>query len=143
MPGVSQPANEVVAYGKPPRTTWKAVTAAIEIGRLVKVSSATEVTKTGAANTNTFGVADWDKRKKATDSYAVGEELPVAHWAAGNVYKVVAGGAIAVGALVEPGADGKVVTFVAPAVATDTEAEALGVALQAAALNDEVLVMAR
>lgn len=142
-PGISEPTGQFFAAG--PRQVidyWDAVTAAIEQGRLVKVNSATEVEKTVANDVNAIGIADRDLRKVKTATYAIGDAVPVSYLITGQIYKLTAGAAITIGSRVKTGADGKVVAFVAPAVATDIEVSVIGVALQAASGDlDEFLVL--
>lgn len=143
MTSISEPANQKWAWGPEPHTDyWAAVTAAIEPGRLVKVNSATQVEKTVANDVNAVGFAERDLTKALTATYAVGDQVPVTYLQNGMVVKLTAGAVIAVGARVKTGADGKVVAYVAPAVATDSEANNIGIALQAATGDlDEILVL--
>lgn len=146
MPGISKPTNEFVAALPegvlgPVIDYWAAVTAAIEQGRLVKINSATEVEKSAVDDVNVVGFADRDKTKDLTDTYAVGDQVPVAYLMDGMVVKLVAGAAITVGSRVQAGADGKVVAYVAPAVAADTEVEVLGIALEGAAADLDTLLV--
>lgn len=140
MSGLSKPSNQVYAWGPEPRIEyWNAVTGAIEMARLVKLGSATEVTKTGAGDFETIGAVERELQKEMADTYAIGDAVPVILLQKGQVLALVAGAVIAVGARVETGADGKVVTY-APTAIGDAAA-AIGVALEAASADgDRILV---
>ncbi len=145
MPGISKPTNDFVAalpdgILSPVIDYWAAVTAAIEQGRLVKIASATEVEKAAAGDFEAIGIADWDKVKELTDTYAVADQVPVVYLMDGMVLKMIAGAAITVGVALETGADGKVVTY-APSAIGDAAAK-IGIALEGAASDlDELLVL--
>lgn len=141
MPGIEKPSGAIVALGEPKVGYWDAAVALVA-GEVVKLSSATAVTQAGASDVNAIGVVDRDLRKAKTDSYAINDLVPVRLF--GHVVEMIASAAISVGVRVETAASGRIRTYVVPAVATDTEAEVIGVALQAASANgDRILVLVR
>ncbi len=140
MPGLTKGANQFHIAGPEVIDHWDAVTGAIEPGRLVKIASATEVEKTGAGDFEAIGIADRDLTKTKTTTYAVGDSLPVRMLINGALEVMIAGAVIAVGAKVETGADGKVVTY-APSAIGDSAA-AIGVAYEAAGADlDEIAIL--
>ncbi len=140
MPGITRPANQFHIAGPDLRDDWDAVTGAIEMGRLVKVASVTEVEKTGAGDFEAIGIADRDLRKGKATTYAVGEALPVLYLADGQLVVMIAGAAITAGVKVETGADGKVVTY-APSAIGDSAA-AIGISLDGAGSDlDETIIL--
>ncbi len=126
---LNKPTNQILVWGDPLRDTYQAETGAIEIGRIVKVGSAHgKVTKTTTDDVVALGIADRDKRKAMTGSYAIDGYLPVILKGSGAVVVLTAGAAVAEGERVKPGLDGKLV----PILAADSPGVVVAIALELA-----------